>query len=145
LGQQGTIQIHDFNLGIAPNGLFWSTPSFPTANVSLDLARGTASMRAHDWSINDYTNLANSAGDLVPPIAPIPASVSFDAEWTAIGAPTAINDSTNGFRGVYRNSSATLAWSAHEPVAHFRFDSAAASTSTTVSGVIGREFNGKFY
>jgi hypothetical protein len=148
VGQPGSDQIHDFNPGIAPSGLFWTTFPFPAANVQFNFGLGTASMQATNWAINDYSNIVNSLGDQVPPIPPIPATVSFTVTWTASGPPTKLPNSSNpttGFAGTFRDSSAQVSWSASEPAANFQYVSDPASTSTTISGVIGQERNGKFY
>jgi hypothetical protein len=56
-----------------------------------------------------------------------------------------LRDVENDFRGVFVDSDATIAWSANQPSTGFQFVSAAADTSTTVSGVIGLEHNGRFF
>ena len=58
---------------------------------------------------------------------------------------TPIRDPANGFVGRYLNSSATISWSALQPSTNLAFMSDARETSTTVSGVIGRERNGLFF
>src|SRR5262249_52955252 len=123
---------------------------FPTANVQLNFGLGTASMQATDWAIDDYTNIVNSLGDLVPPIPPIPATVSFTVTWAATGPPTKLPNksaTTTGFSVTFRDSSAPgnaqVWWSATEPAGNFQYVSDPASTSTTISGVIGQERNGK--
>jgi hypothetical protein len=145
LGQPDSVQVHDFNPGIASSGLFWTTFPFPAQNVQFDFVRGSASMRANNWAIDDYSNIGNSLGDAIPPIPPIPGKVSFDVKWKATGASTLLPNSSNpttGFGGKFRDSSATVAWRVDEPAANFRFVSDPPSTSTTVSGVIGHEVNG---
>jgi hypothetical protein len=49
----------------------------------------------------------------------------------------------NGFRGPFKENSATLSWSA--TWAGFQFVSNMAKTSTTVSAELGRESNGIFF
>jgi hypothetical protein len=142
------VQIHDFNPGIASSGLFWTTFPYPAANVAINLGQGTASFQATNLAINDYTSLANALGLLSPPIPAIAATISFAVNWTATGKPTQLPNktaSTTGFAGLFINSSAQMAWSANEPAANFQFVSDPASTSFSLSGVIGTERNGKFY
>lgn len=135
-------QIHDFNPGIDSNGLFWTTP-FPRSGVSLDLAAGTARMHADHMPMPDYTDIFNSAGFTQPPIPPIPSIVSFDVRWTAKSkTPTPISDAINHFSGKFIDSNATIVWSASQPGFTFATDTA---PSTTVSGVIGHERNGRFF
>jgi hypothetical protein len=136
------------DLGIAASGLFWTAFPFPAANVEINLGQGTAALHATNWALKDFTSLANSLGLLSPPIPAVPAAVSFAVNWTATGKPTQLPNkttSTTGFAGLFINSSAQIAWSANEPAANFQFVSNPAATSTAISGVIGKERNGKFY
>jgi len=147
LDQPTSVQIHDFNPGITPSGLFWTIP-FPASQVSINLDNGTASMWATDWTIDDYTNIGNSLGD-VPPLPVLSGTVSFKVNWTANGKPTQMpNTATptdSGFAGLFINSKAQLWWSADEPAGNFKFESDPADTSKSISGVIGKERNGRFY
>jgi hypothetical protein len=144
VGQSGSQQIHDFNPGIKPSGLFWTQP-IPEESVQIDLEHRTARMHLHDWAIPDFTDIFNSAGVTQPPIAPIPSTVSFDVRWRGKAAPTQIRDTTNHFVGQYIDSTATIVWSAEQRSTHFAFTSGEANTTTPISGVIGRERNGAFF
>ena len=137
-------QIHDFNPGIEPSGLFWTIP-FPKSGVSSDLEDGTARLHAKHMAVPDYTDIVNSAGFTKPPIPTIPSFVSFDVRYTAKpGAKrTRITDATNNFTGTYVDSNATIAWSATQPKTGFAF-ATDTKGSKTVSGVIGHERNGRF-
>src|SRR5690349_8780158 len=85
-----TTQIHDYSPGIGPGGLFWIIPA-PRDSVAIDLDAGTASIRlsnipvldAHDL-VNALTNGHGLTNPPVPPIAPVPATVSFDIEWSGV-------------------------------------------------------------
>jgi hypothetical protein len=115
--------------------------------VAIDLDAASAAMRLSNWAIPDYTDIFNSAGLTDPPLATIPSTVSFDARWR--GKPgatlTSIRDASRSFVGEFIDSLATIAWTAQQPSTHFAFTSAPAASSTTVSGVIGRERNGRFF
>lgn len=111
--------------------------------MAIDLDDATASFQMHNLSIPDFNNIVNSLGAQDPPIAPIASTVSFDVQWQGKAAPTQIRDQTNGFAGLFIDSDATIAWSGSQP--GFSFTSAPAATSTTISGVIGRERNGRFF
>lgn len=102
-------------------------------------------MRLHDWAIPNFTDIFNSAGLTKPPLAPIPSVVSFDVRWRGKAAPVQIRDTTNHFIGQFIDSTATIVWSAVQKSTHFTFTSDKAETTTTVSGVIGRERNGIFF
>jgi hypothetical protein len=138
------VQVHDFNPGIAANGLFWTT-RIPPESVEIDLEEGRARYRLTDWAISDFTDIFNSIGVAKPSLPPIPSTVSFEVRCRGKASPVRISDATNRFRGRYIDSTATVAWSAREPSTNFAFVSDPASTSTTVSGVIGRERNGLFF
>lgn len=144
MGQSGSQQIHDFEPGIKPSGLFWTQP-IPRESVKIDLEDRTARMHLSDWAVPDFTDIFNSAGLTQPPLAPIPSSVSFDVRWRGKGAPVHIRDTTNHFVGEYIDSTATIVWSAEQRSTHFAFRSDDADTTTTISGVIGRERNGVFF
>ena len=99
-----------------------------------------------DYPIPDYGNFPNSVGLIQPPIPPVPATASFDTEWYATGPVTHLRDADKGFVGEFKESRATIAWSAEEATAHFRFVSDAAGTTTNPEpAVIGHERNGKFF
>jgi hypothetical protein len=138
-------QVHDFNPGIAENGLFWTTP-VPASAVALNLGQGTASFRMTDLAIPDYHDFLNSIGLADPPIQVQPATVSFDTRWYATGPVTRLRDEAKQFVGEFRESRATIAWSAEEPATNFSFVSDAASTTTNPApAVLGHERNGKFF
>lgn len=102
-------------------------------------------MRMDDLSIPDFTSILNSIGALNPPLPTIDSTVSFDVRWHGKTAPQRLRDAENDFAGIFIDSNATIAWSANQPSTNFQFVSAAADTSTTVSGVIGFEHNGRFF
>jgi len=102
-------------------------------------------MQMSDLSLPDFTNILNAIGAIDPPIPTIDSTVSFDVRWQGKGELTRLSDAANGFNGKFIDSNATIAWSANQPSTHFQFVSAAADTSTTVSGVIGFERNGRFF
>ena len=124
----GQGHIHDFNPGIAPNGLFWTTP-VPGSSVEIDLGRTTASFQLKDFALLDT----------IPNVA---ATVSLSMEWHGERAETEVKDLVNGFAGSYRECSATIQWSGEE--AGFSFVSDPASSSMTRFAEIGRERNGIF-
>jgi hypothetical protein len=139
-------QVHDFNPGIDSKGLFWTT-AFPRGGVSIDLEDGTARLHANHMAVPDYIDIFNSAGFNKNPIPPIPSFVSFDVRWTAKpGAKlTRITNTEKHFTGKFIDSNATIVWSANTPSTGFTYASESAAKSTTVSGVIGNERNGRFF
>src|SRR5216683_6083068 len=85
-----TQQIHDYSPGISLNGLFWLV-SAPRDAVQIDLDSGTASLQMANVPVIDAHDLANSltnghglTNPPIPPIAPVPATVSFAIEWSNV-------------------------------------------------------------
>ncbi len=109
------------------------------------LIKAGAGMTATDLVINDYHDFFNAIGQATPPIPVVTGTVSFAVNWTGTGKPTRLHDAANGFAGLFIDSTARIAWSAREPANNFQFVSDPASTSTAVSGVIGKELNGVFF
>jgi hypothetical protein len=72
------VQLHDYNPGIAPNGLFW-TARVPDAAFTKDDAAGTARLVLTDFPVVDTYQIFSGNED--------PATVSFDITWTETGAP----------------------------------------------------------
>jgi hypothetical protein len=97
-------------------------------------------------AVPDYRDIFNSIGKSKKPAPPIPSFVSFDVRWTAQpGAKlTPITDAKKHFTGKFIDSSATIVWSANQPSTGFTF-ATDTKKSTTVSGVVGRERNGRFF
>jgi hypothetical protein len=132
-----THQIHDFNPGVNPypQGLFW-TVTVPDASVQVDLTTGTASFRISDMAIMDFTTLANAlAGH-----PGVPATVSFDMEWSGVLSKYPVNDPTNGFAGAFMQTGGTIVWSAKTATGSFQSDPAA--TSKPVYAQLGQEVSG---
>jgi hypothetical protein len=121
--------------------------AFPRRNTDIDLEDGTASMRAVNLPMPDFRDIFNALGASPHPAAPVPSVVSFELHWRAKPGvkPVRLRDETNHFSGTFVDSTATIAWSARQATTNFSFVSASAASSTTVSGVIGHERNGKFF
>src|SRR6478735_2969055 len=102
-------QIHDYAPEIPPSQLCWTMPLHPDGGrAQLNAAR--AFMQAERLSVPDAHDLANSLTHgqgivtptfTIPPIAPVPATVSFDVEWLdEISRATIVNEAEN-FRGEF--------------------------------------------
>ena len=131
-------QIHDFNPGIAPSGLFW-TVRVPDHSVSIDLEDARATLQISDRDVEDYHDIVNSLQDGPSK----PAEVSFHMAWHGVKQRVTVRDTTNRFTGRYIEDFATIAWSARE--AGFHFVSDPCHTSITEFAEIGRERNGVFF
>ena len=138
VGPQQAPQLHDYEPGIAPNGLFWTVPISPRS-VRVDARRGTASFRLRDHAIPDFHNFENSL--LSGPS--VPAHVTFDIEWHGPTKPFRVDKPDQQFRGDFRQGRVTAEWSSRQD--GFAFQSAPASRTTSVFAAVGHERNGIFY
>lgn len=129
------MQLHDFNGGIQPSGLFWIVQvpddALKMEGLSVKLHVENAQV------IDDFQFLAPGA---------VPATVSFDMTWTAMGAVTHFRpqssdptDPTN-FAAEFRSAIATGSFSGSE--AGFSFT--ATGSSAGIFAEMGTERNGLF-
>ena len=130
-------QIHDYNPGIASNGVFW-TIAMPDSAVDVAPGAGRARYHAVNLPMPDY-------GDFVSSIFPgtsEPAVVSFDVRWDEIQERTNRRNTADGFSGEFVVTKATAEWSSRQ--AGFEFRSDPASTSVSEHAIVGHERNGVF-
>ena len=93
-----------------------------------------------DLDLTDYTKVPNS----LALGAGVPAGVTFELRWSGpITREVPVRDADHGFRGLFKENTATLAWSASR--AGFKFVSDPANTSKSVFAQLGRESNGIFF
>jgi hypothetical protein len=147
-------QIHDYSPGIAPNGLFWVIPTSHDA-IQADLDNGIASLRLSDVPVMDAHDLLNNLtggkgftgmGLNIPPIAPVPATVSFDIEWSGVITSAKVVNEMQTFRGQYVRTGATINWSAApSKPGGFAFQSEAPNPARNRYSIIGHEQNGVFF
>jgi hypothetical protein len=97
---------------------------------------------AHDLA-NNLTNGHGFPSMGIPPIAPVPATVSFDIEWSGIVSSAKIVNEMQNFRGQFVQTGGTIAWSAAQ--AGFMFTSEAPIPGRNLYSVIGHEQNGVFF
>ena len=71
-------QIHDFNPGIAENGLFWTIP-LPESSLDVHFGKGTGSLHVSGLDVEDYHDIVNALQDGPS----VEATVSFDIHWLA--------------------------------------------------------------
>jgi hypothetical protein len=148
-------QIHDFNVHIDSNHVFWMVRVDDSA-VQVDFDKGQASLIVNGLNVYDDHDLANSLtqglglnGDPhypyppIPGVAPILANVSFDVEWSGILEMAQIDNFEQQFQGSFLSVGATINWSAEED--GFTFQSAAPNPSYNLVSVLGREKNGVFF
>jgi hypothetical protein len=148
-------QIHDYNVHIDSNDLFWMVRVDDDA-VKVDFDDARARLRVRNLRVFDDHDLANSVtqglglpGGLgfpypaIAPVAPVHATVSFDVEWSGLLDMAPIHNSTQGFKGSFLSTGATIKWSAEQP--GFRFESEMPDPGRNLISVLGREQNGVFF
>lgn len=148
-------QIHDYNVHIDSNDVFWMVAVAHDA-VGVDFDEARARLRVSGLTVFDDHDLANSVtqglglpGDLglpfphIPPVFPVRATVSFDVEWNGVIAAEQIHNNSQGFKGSFLQTPATIRWSAEQP--GFRFQSEEPDPSRNLVSVLGREQNGVFF
>jgi hypothetical protein len=104
-------------------------------------------MDAHDLLNNLTHGMGFSGMGLnIPPIAPVPATVSFDIEWSGVITSAKVINEMQNFRGNYVRTGATIQWSA-EPSEQggFAFQSEPANPARNRYSIIGHEQNGVFF
>ena len=143
-------QIHDYNVHVDRNDVFWMTPVRHDA-VEVDFDGARAHLRMRDLNVFDDHDLANSLtqglGLPNPPIAgvfPVRAKVSFDVEWNGALAMAQIGNSSQNFKGSFLSTGATISWSAEQSGFRFESDMPPDPKANLVS-VLGRERNGTFF
>jgi hypothetical protein len=109
----------------------------PHDAIQADLDNGVASLRmsnvpvsdAHDL-LNNLTNGQGFSNPKIPPIAAVPATVSFDIEWSGISNSAKIVNETQNFRGQFVQTG---------------FQSESPNPARNFYSVIGHEQNGVFF
>lgn len=150
-----TQQIHDYNVHIDANDVFWMIAVEHDA-IKADFDEGRASLRVRDLGVFDDHDIANSLtlglglnGDpdypypKIDPVAPKRAKVSFDVEWNGILDMAQIHNGVQTFQGTFLSTGATIQWSAEQP--GFRFDSEPPDPGRNLISLLGREQNGVFF
>jgi hypothetical protein len=129
----------DFNPGIAPDGLFWTT-AIPDNAVEAHPGAGSGSYALSNFAVPDYHDGFNSilGGPHDPGI------VSFDIRWAGNGRSTLQTDgATFSFDAVV--SSATVEWEGLNQTTGAHFVSDPRETSHSLYAALGHLKNGVFY
>jgi hypothetical protein len=127
------MQIHDFNPGIEPNGLFWT--SHP--------GNGSAVMDVRDLPSRDYHDLVNAitGGPFLP------AVVSFRVEWSRSSDKHHFHDPGtipgSAFDADVSFTAAKAWWQGETSQALYVADRI--STSASLFAEVGRERNGVYF
>ena len=130
-------QVHDYNPGIAENGLFWTIP-FPEEGAWIDLASGKAEMHALSLEIPDTYTFGNAAARGPQEMA----QVSFDVWWHSPTAVEHLRSEEQGFAATLLDVASAISFSAESDT--FAFVSDPPETSQALYARIGYEANGVF-
>ena len=135
-----SVQLHDFEPGIAPSGLFWTMPAQDDA-IDVEAREGHARLRMRNVRVPDFHDFANA-------VSPNPVSesghASFDVRWRPNGAPVTIHDDTFGFAGRFVPGASTISFTVRDDRSGVVYCSDG-GPQITVSGGVGRERNGVFF
>ena len=119
-------------------------------SIEVNFGAGVASLRLRDVPVMDahdlYNNLTKGHGFPplgIPPVAPVPAMVSFDIEWSGIIDSAKVVNVMQNFRGQFVKTGATIDWSAES--ANFAFQSESPNPARNLYALIGHEQNGVFF
>jgi hypothetical protein len=111
----------------------------PDENVSVNLGAGRASMHFTGQTALDFGSILNSLGNGPS----VPATVSYDLEWSGVLQRSQVRDDTQGYAGQFLQTNATINWTASNANG-FHFTSDAAGQSTAFAQ-LGHERNGVFF
>lgn len=139
------MQVHDFEPGVAPSGLFWTVPIDPGA-IKVDPATGEAVLRGSAVKVGDYRDFFNSFG-IVDEGPPLPSRVSFEVRWAGHGDAIDLRDPAFGFGGHYVTGPATITFAAsndHSGVV-YRSDARGQYNPEGSTPAVGIEQNGAFF
>ena len=140
LGNQPPTQITDFNPGITPSGLFWTT-ALPPEDVDVDFEEGEASMRVRNIVITDFHDFNNALFGGGP--APKPVTISIRVRWSGNNQRTRITNTDQGFTGKFVINHAQMEWAA--TTEDFIYVSQSADTSKSDFAEMGQMRNGSFF
>lgn len=140
-------QIHDFNVHIDSNDVFWMV-RVPDSAVKVDFDQAQASLQVEGLNVFDDHDIANSLTfglglPTIPGVAPVRAQVSFDVEWNGALAEADIHNAGQSFQGSFFSTVTTINWSAEED--GFQFQSEPPNPATNLISVLGHEQNGVFF
>src|SRR5262245_63157861 len=100
-------------------------------SLQVEFNSARASLHVNGLPVPDAHDLANSlthgqglSSLGIPPIAPVPATVSFDVQWSGeLSRATVVNESQN-FRGDFIKTGSTIKWSSVQDGFYFESEDA---------------------
>ena len=138
-----TQQVHDWEPGIADNGLFWTIPIAP-GWIDLDAAAGSARFVGRNVPVSDFHDFFNAVGGG----SGLPARVDFEVTWTGTGDAQQIVDTTFGFAGDFVPARAEITFTCRNDGSAVVYgndpDLTKQYSPDGVVPVVGTERNGRF-
>ena len=142
-----TQQVHDWEPGIAPSGLFWTIAVAPHS-IKANPRSGKAHLRVKHQKLGDYHDFFNA----VSGGKPVPSHVGFDVRWAGGGSPVHLRNETFTFEGDYVPGPATIRFVASDDRSGITYRSVAAGqyNPTLDQGgagdpAVGTERNGRYF
>ena len=135
-----TGQVHDFEPGILPSGLFWTVPIDRSA-IASQPGHGRARFARINMAVPDFHDFVNAVS---PTPTSVPGHASFDVRWVRGGPTQKINDANFGFAGQFIPSNASIRFAVSDDGTGVIYKSDDAG-QVTVGGGVGKERNGVFY
>ena len=129
-------QIHDFNPGIRPDGLFWTMP-MDEKTVDVHPESGRAVYKASNLPMPDYHDFVNSVTGGIP----VPGMVSFHVEWAPSKLKHHYRYAPHKFEAEFVETTATCNWSGRTQHAEFSTD----TNLPTIYAEVGHERSGVFF
>jgi hypothetical protein len=137
-------QVHDFEPGIADNGLFWTIPIAP-GWVDIDPGTGSARFVGRNVPVRDFTDFDNA----VSGGSSTPSRVDFVVTWTKAGDPVQLSSPGEefDFAAEYTPATATISFTARTDTSDvvYTSDPDLSSQTNAVTAVVGTEENGVFH
>lgn len=96
-------------------------------------------MRFTDQAVMDFGSIPNALANG----SSVPATVTYDLEWSDVLQRTQVRDDTKGYAGLFLQTNATITWTA-QAANGFTFSSHAGGQSTAFAQ-LGHEHNGVFF
>lgn len=135
-----SLQIHDFEPGIAASGLFWTIPIDHSA-IDASPGSGQAQIRLDNLALHDYHDFISAISPNPPEV---PSHVSFEVTWEGGGDHAKLTDSDYRFTGNFVGGDATIAFTAWNDGAGVVYTSDDGG-QTTIGAGVGHERNGVFF
>lgn len=135
-----TQQVHDWEPGVEPSGLFWT---IRLDDDAVEAHPGSGEARLHATAgVRDFHDFFNA---VTPGGASVPATVEFDVRWEGRGERSRIRDATFGFVGEFVAGAAHISFRATNGGVVYTSDSAGQYTIDGVQPGVGTERNGIFF